>query len=222
MSGRGDEVRREHLLGGGRRVEVKNISSFKEVEKALQTTRYSGRGPSRERDQRDEALGRKEEHHHRASLEEAEQDYRYFPEARPPASRRRPRQVAKVRRAMPEVSDAKAARSRRTFGLSSQLAKEIAANRELFCVLRGVGEAARRYKEMASLIVGELSGRSSATGIGDISRRARGAGADDGNQLDYEVAARDALSRGAAQGQSPWATVVRAQRGICGWSTSEP
>jgi len=70
-----------------------------------------------------------------------------------------------VRKAMPEVSDAKAARYEKDFGLSSQLAKEIAANRQLSAFFEESAGLHDGYKEMASLIVGELSGRSSATGI---------------------------------------------------------
>jgi aspartyl-tRNA(Asn)/glutamyl-tRNA(Gln) amidotransferase subunit B len=152
-------------LEGGARVEVKNISSFKEVEKALnyeilRQRTFSGNATSETRhwDERRSitiALRSKE----------AEEDYRYFPEPDLPPIVVDQGQVAKVRKAMPEVSDAKAARYEKDFGLSSQLAKEIAANRELSAFFEESARLHDGYKEMASLIVGELSGRSSATGI---------------------------------------------------------
>jgi aspartyl-tRNA(Asn)/glutamyl-tRNA(Gln) amidotransferase subunit B len=152
-------------LEGGARVEVKNISSFKEVEKALnyeilRQKTFSGNATSETRhwDERRSitiALRSKE----------AEQDYRYFPEPDLPPIFVDQGQIAKVRRGMPEVADAKAGRYEKEFGLSSQLAKEIAANRELSAFFEESARLHDGYKEMASLIVGELSGRSSATGI---------------------------------------------------------
>jgi aspartyl-tRNA(Asn)/glutamyl-tRNA(Gln) amidotransferase subunit B len=152
-------------LEGGARVEVKNISSFKEVEKALnyeilRQKTFSGTATSETRhwDERRSitiALRSKE----------AEQDYRYFPEPDLPPIFVDQGQIAKVRRGMPEVADAKAGRYEKEFGLSSQLAKEIAANRELSAFFEESARLHDGYKEMASLIVGELSGRSSATGI---------------------------------------------------------
>jgi len=150
-------------LEGGARVEVKNISSFKEVEKALnyeilRQRTFSGNATSETRhwDERRSitiALRSKE----------AEQDYRYFPEPDLPPIVVDQGKIAKVRKAMPEVSDAKAARYEKEFGLSSQLAKELAANKELSAFFEESAKLHDGHKEIASLIVGELSGRSSAT-----------------------------------------------------------
>ena len=145
-------------LAGGARVEVKNISSFKEVEKALnyeilRQRTFSGNATSETRhwDERRSvtiAMRSKEE----------EQDYRYFPEPDLQPIVLPPETIAKIRGAMPEVADAKAARYAKEFGLSPQLAKELAASKELSSFFDRCAKLYDGYQEMAGLIVGELSG----------------------------------------------------------------
>ena len=145
-------------LAGGARVEVKNISSFKEVEKALnyeilRQKTFSGNATSETRhwDERRSitiALRSKEE----------EQDYRYFPEPDLLPVFLEPDEISRVRAAMPEVADAKASRYAKEFGLSAQLAKELAANRELSRFFEECARLHDGYQEMAGLIVGEMSG----------------------------------------------------------------
>ena len=146
-------------LAGGARVEVKNISSFKEVEKALnyeilRQRTFSGNATSETRhwDERRSitiALRSKEE----------EQDYRYFPEPDLQPIVLDAGQIAAVRKSMPEVAQAKAARYERDFGLAPQLAKELAANAEMASFFDESASLHDGYQELASLIVGELSGR---------------------------------------------------------------
>jgi aspartyl-tRNA(Asn)/glutamyl-tRNA(Gln) amidotransferase subunit B len=145
-------------LAGGARVEVKNISSFKEVEKALnyeilRQRTFSGNASSETRhwDERRSitiALRSKEE----------EQDYRYFPEPDLGPILLDASAIAAVRGAMPEVADARASRYAKDFGLSRQLAKELSANKELSEFFEKCAKLDKGYQEMAGLIVGELSG----------------------------------------------------------------
>jgi aspartyl-tRNA(Asn)/glutamyl-tRNA(Gln) amidotransferase subunit B len=145
-------------LAGGARVEVKNISSFKEVEKALnyeilRQRTFSGNATSETRhwDERRSitiALRSKEE----------EQDYRYFPEPDLQPIVLEPDSISKVRATMPEVADAKATRYAKEFGLSPQLARELAANRDLSGFFEECARLDHGHQEMASLIMGELSG----------------------------------------------------------------
>jgi len=145
-------------LAGGARVEVKNISSFKEVEKALnyeilRQKTFSGNASSETRhwDERRSitiALRSKEE----------EQDYRYFPEPDLRPIVLEPGTIAGVRRTMPEVADARASRYAKEFGLSKQLAKELAANKGLSAFFEECAKLGGGHQETAGLIVGELSG----------------------------------------------------------------
>jgi aspartyl-tRNA(Asn)/glutamyl-tRNA(Gln) amidotransferase subunit B len=151
-------------LAGGARVEVKNISSFKEVEKALnyeilRQRTFSGNATSETRhwDERRSitiALRSKEE----------EQDYRYFPEPDLRPIVLEPGEIDKVRKAMPEVADARAARYSTEFGLSPQLAKELAGNKQLSAFFDECAKLHDGYQEMAGLIVGGLSGGGLAEG----------------------------------------------------------
>ena len=153
-------------LAGGARVEVKNISSFKEVEKALnyeilRQRTFSGNATSETRhwDERRSitiALRSKEE----------EQDYRYFPEPDLGPIVLEPSAIASVRKGMPEVVDAKASRYAKEFGLSPQLAKELAASKELSAFFDECAKLHKGYQEMAGLIVAELSGGAAAEGRG--------------------------------------------------------
>jgi aspartyl-tRNA(Asn)/glutamyl-tRNA(Gln) amidotransferase subunit B len=151
-------------LAGGARVEVKNISSFKEVEKALnyeilRQRTFSGNAASETRhwDERRSitiALRSKEE----------EQDYRYFPEPDLQPIVLEPSWIARVRAEMPEVADAKARRYARDFGLSQQLAKELAADKGLSTFFEECARLYDGYQEMAGLIAGEMSGGLEADG----------------------------------------------------------
>jgi len=145
-------------LAGGARVEIKNISSFKEVEKALnyeilRQRTFSGNATSETRhwDERRSitiALRYKEE----------EQDYRYFPEPDLQPIVLEPGLIANIRKSMPEVADAKASRYIKDFRLSPQLARELAASKELSAFFDQSAKLHDGYQEMAGLIIGELSG----------------------------------------------------------------
>ncbi len=75
-------------LAGGARVEVKNISSFKEVEKALNYEILRQRTFSGQRErQRDPALGREAEHHHLAAAQGGGAGLPLLPRAGPPSHR---------------------------------------------------------------------------------------------------------------------------------------
>ncbi len=130
---------------GGARVEVKNISSFKEVEKALnyeilRQSTFSGTA---------EAGAEAETRHwdERRSitislrLKEGEQDYRYFPEPDLPDAHSFPAEfLRRVGDAMPEVPEARAERYQGSFGLTAQIGEGGRRDRSCRGVLRGDGE----------------------------------------------------------------------------------
>jgi aspartyl-tRNA(Asn)/glutamyl-tRNA(Gln) amidotransferase subunit B len=121
-------------LGGEGRVEIKNISSFREVEKALsyeilRQETFAG----------DAVRSGSETRHwdERRSItislrvKEEEQDYRYFPEPDLVPITLGKRDVERIRTAMPELPESKAARYVKQLGLQPQVAMELAGNREL-------------------------------------------------------------------------------------------
>ncbi|MDA4118344.1 MAG: Asp-tRNA(Asn)/Glu-tRNA(Gln) amidotransferase subunit GatB [Thaumarchaeota archaeon] len=147
-------------LAGGARVEIKNISSFKEVEKALnyeilRQRTFSGNAANETRhwDERRSitiALRSKEE----------EQDYRYFPEPDLPPIVLEAGEIERIKGETPEVADAKSSRYVKEYGLSPQLAKELAADNELSSFFEESAKRRDGYPEMASFIVAEMGGES--------------------------------------------------------------
>ena len=126
----------------GVKVEVKNLNSFRFVQRAVeheivrQTERcQSGKRIVQESRQWDDASGRtvamrnKEEAH----------DYRYFPEPDLPPVEVSEEWVAEVRERLPELPDARKGRLLRDHGLSSDDAAQIADSPSLTTFLRGDG-----------------------------------------------------------------------------------
>jgi aspartyl-tRNA(Asn)/glutamyl-tRNA(Gln) amidotransferase subunit B len=145
-------------VSGGGRVEVKNISSFKEVEKALnyeilRQSTFSGTDAS--------AVNETRHWDERRSitislrLKEGEQDYRYFPEPDLPAVTLTAEYVAGVGKDTPEVSEVRAARYMKEYGLAAQIAGELSKD---VALSRFFEETAAVYKsgpEVANWVMGE-------------------------------------------------------------------
>ncbi len=147
-------------LGGGERVEIKNIGGFHDVRKALayEITR-----------QRDLLLKgfrvRRETRHwdplHGVTLpartKETEEDYRYMPDPNlPPVAI--PRElVERLRRQLPELPDARARRLASQYGLSERTAKILVSRKVLADFFE---DAARLYRgdcrRMANYLVNDL------------------------------------------------------------------
>jgi len=146
-------------LMDGSRVEIKNISSFKEVEKALnfEITRQRNllsRGIKVRRETRhwDEvrritvSLREKEE----------EQDYRYFPEPDLLPINISEEMIQQATKSIPELPDKKEERYIKVLGLPNNMAKIIAHNKELSKFFETSLEYYNSPKRMASLIVNDL------------------------------------------------------------------
>ncbi|MEJ5293527.1 MAG: Asp-tRNA(Asn)/Glu-tRNA(Gln) amidotransferase subunit GatB [Candidatus Methanosuratincola sp.] len=121
-------------IAGGTRVEIKNISSFKEVERALnfeisrqRSLLEKGERVRRETRHWDEvrkvtiSLREKEEEH----------DYRYFPEPDIPPIRLDAAYVEEIRARMPELPDARAERFVREYNLPQYDAQVLTAEKRL-------------------------------------------------------------------------------------------
>jgi len=146
---------------GGARVEVKNISSFKEVEKALsyeilRQSTFSGT----------DAAAQAETRHwdERRSItialrmKEGEQDYRYFPEPDLPMLTISREYLQRVQRTMPEVAEVRAERYRREYGLTAQSAREVARDPLLAAFFEEVVDLHARPSEVANWLTGEFRG----------------------------------------------------------------
>ncbi len=147
-------------IGGGGRVEIKNISSFKEVEKALsyeilRQETFGGRasqsgGETRHWDERRSitiSLRHKEE----------EQDYRYFPEPDLVPIVFGKEDIERLRKAMPEVPESRAARYVGELGLQPQVAMELAGNLELARFFEACVSIAAKPVELANSVMGDLA-----------------------------------------------------------------
>jgi aspartyl-tRNA(Asn)/glutamyl-tRNA(Gln) amidotransferase subunit B len=148
-------------VGGGNRVEIKNVSSFADVEKAL---RYEI--------MRQQAMVKKDievkaETRHwddarkltkESRTKEEEQDYRYFPEPDIPAIRLGSGFVSQATKLMPELPDSRKERFVKKYGLSAHVAQVLIDNKELADFF----ESALKYHdapgEIANWIVTDLLG----------------------------------------------------------------
>lgn len=143
---------------GGERVEVKNISSFKEVEKALNyevlrqgTFGGVSRGAAETRhwdERRSITISLR--------VKEGEQDYRYFPEPDVPAVALNGEYLAGVRRAAPEVPEVRAERYMRRYGLSPQAARALSRDALLAAFFEETEKSYAGGPEIANWLLGEV------------------------------------------------------------------
>jgi aspartyl-tRNA(Asn)/glutamyl-tRNA(Gln) amidotransferase subunit B len=147
-------------IGGGNRVEIKNVSSFADVEKAL---RYE---ITRQKTMVSRDIEVKSETRHwddarkvtkESRTKEEEQDYRYFPEPDIPSVVLGGDFVPAVRQSMPELPDARKERFVSQNGLSTHVAQVLIDNKELADFFES---AAKIYpqspKEIANWLVTDL------------------------------------------------------------------
>uniref|UniRef100_A0A7C3IL27 Aspartyl/glutamyl-tRNA(Asn/Gln) amidotransferase subunit B n=1 Tax=Candidatus Methanomethylicus mesodigestus TaxID=1867258 RepID=A0A7C3IL27_9CREN len=156
-------------IEGGTRVEIKNISSFKEVEKALnfeisrqQSMMEKGERVVRETRHWDEirkvtiSLREKEEEH----------DYRYFPEPDIVPLSIDGELVSRLRRGLPELPDARAERFIKDYGLPRYDAQVLTSDKALADFFE---ESARIFgdpKTVSNWVMGDLLGQLNERGIG--------------------------------------------------------
>jgi len=156
-------VRRVGAPKFGTRCEIKNVNSFRFVEKAInyevmrQIDVLEGGGTIVQETRLYDA--NKDETRSMRSKEEAN-DYRYFPDPDLLPVELDEAFLDEVRRTLPELPDEKAARFQRQYGLSAYDAGVLTASRELAdyyeSVVREVGEA--NAKLAANWVMGDLSG----------------------------------------------------------------
>ena len=146
----------------GTRAEVKNVNSFRFLERAIQ---YEVRrqieliedGGKVVQETRLYDADRDETRSMRSK--EDSQDYRYFPDPDLPPLVISPEWIEQVRATMPELPDAQRARFESEFGLSAYDAAQLSADRELSAYFQSVARAlpAGQAKQAANWVMGEVS-----------------------------------------------------------------
>jgi aspartyl-tRNA(Asn)/glutamyl-tRNA(Gln) amidotransferase subunit B len=140
-------------------VEIKNISSFADVEKAL---RYE---ITRQRTMASREIQVRSETRHwddarkvtkESRTKEEEQDYRYFPEPDIPMVLLGSEFVSFIRQSMPELPDTRKERFMSKYGLSAHIAQVLIGNKELADFFESTLMIYLSPKEIANWIVTDL------------------------------------------------------------------
>jgi aspartyl-tRNA(Asn)/glutamyl-tRNA(Gln) amidotransferase subunit B len=146
-------------VGGGNRVEIKNVSSFADVEKAV---RYE---ITRQRTMASRDIEVKSETRHwddarkvtkESRTKEEEQDYRYFPEPDIPAVVLGSEFVSAIQESMPELPDARKERFVSKYALSAHVAQVLIDNKELADFFELAIKLYSSPKEIANWLVTDL------------------------------------------------------------------
>jgi aspartyl-tRNA(Asn)/glutamyl-tRNA(Gln) amidotransferase subunit B len=146
-------------VGGGNRVEIKNVSSFADVEKAV---RYE---ITRQRTMASRDIEVRSETRHwddarkvtkESRTKEEEQDYRYFPEPDIPAVVLGSEFVSSARQSMPELPDARKERFVSKYALLTHVAQVLIDNKELADFFESAIKLYSSPKEIANWIVTDL------------------------------------------------------------------
>lgn len=148
-------------LAGGRKVEIKNINSFKEVEKAIMFE------ISRQKSLDMKGMEVRSETRHwddarrvtiQSRVKEEEQDYRYFPEPDIPAVNFSDEFTQSLNKQMPELPDARKSRFVEQFGLSEQVAQVLINDKYLADFFEEGTKLYENAREVANWIVTDLKG----------------------------------------------------------------
>jgi len=148
-------------LAGGKKVEIKNISSFREVEKAIMFE------ISRQKSLGTKGIEVRSETRHwddarrvtiQSRVKEEEQDYRYFPEPDIPAVNFNEELIKSLKSQMPELPDARRSRFVERFGLSEQVAQVLINDKYLADFFEDGAKLYENAREVANWIVTDLKG----------------------------------------------------------------
>jgi len=146
---------------GGNRVEIKNVGSFSDVEKAL---RYE---MARQKTMVSRDIEVKAETRHwddarkvtkESRSKEEEQDYRYFPEPDIPLIELGMGFISSLEKSMPELPDARKARFISELGLTPHVAQVLIDNKELGDFFESAVKIYNSPKEIANWIVTDMMG----------------------------------------------------------------
>ncbi len=161
-------VRRRGESELGTRVELKNLNSFRFVEKALayEIERQidlieSGGAVEQETRSWDDREDRSKP---QRSKEDAE-DYRYFPDPDLPPLKLGPEVLERVRASLPELPHAKRGRFRAELGLSERDARVLTEDRDVAEFFESAARAARDPKKVANWVMRDVLGAVAEQGL---------------------------------------------------------
>ena len=146
-------------VNSGNKVEIKNINSFVDVEKALH---YE---IARQRTMVSRNIEVKSETRHwddarkitkESRTKEEEQDYRYFPEPDLPAVVLGSEFISFIQQSMPELPDARKERFMSKYGLSDHIAQVLIGNKELADFFESTLMIYLSPKEIANWVITDL------------------------------------------------------------------
>ncbi len=152
----------------GTKAEVKNVNSFRfirdaihyEIERQVEVVE-SGARVVQESRLYNSAEGRT----YSMRSKEAAHDYRYFPEPDLPTLTVEAAWRDEILKALPELPEAKRARLIAEYDLTPQDAATFAATRSFADTFEAAAKSAKSPKRVASLLLGELTGRLNAAGL---------------------------------------------------------
>jgi len=163
-------------IAGGARIEVKNISSFKEVEKALayeiirqRSLLRMGRTVERETRHWDEVR------QVTASLrtKEEEMDYRYFPEPDLVPIELTEEFISSIKKAMPELPDARRERFMKVYGLNEYEAEVLVSEKSLADFYEETVKLHNNPGRVCHLIIDDLLGILNLKGLSISNSKAK-------------------------------------------------
>lgn len=148
-------------IAGGTRVEIKNISSFKEVERALRFEM------ARQRSLVEKGIKVPQETRHwdearritiSLRVKEKEEDYRYFPEPDLVPIVISDERLSDLKRAMPELPDARRERFVKEYGVSPQNSETLTNDKLLADFFERCVKIYPKPREISNWLVGDLLG----------------------------------------------------------------
>jgi aspartyl-tRNA(Asn)/glutamyl-tRNA(Gln) amidotransferase subunit B len=146
-------------IGSGKRVEIKNVGSFREVEKALNFE------ITRQKSLSSHSIEVKSETRHwdserkvtkQSRAKEEEQDYKYFPEPDIPIILLSEEYLSSIQQKMPELPDKRRNRFVADFQLSDHVAQVLINNKEMADFFEAAVQIYYSPKEIANWLVSDL------------------------------------------------------------------
>jgi aspartyl-tRNA(Asn)/glutamyl-tRNA(Gln) amidotransferase subunit B len=156
-------------LSGGKRVEIKNISSFKEIERALnfEITRQ------RSLISRGIRVGQETRHWDETRritislrTKEEEEDYRYFPEPDLVPLLISKNQIKKIQMMMPELPDSRNKRFIDQYNLTPQNAEILTREKNLADFFEESAKSYNNYREISNWLTGDLQAYMNSKNLG--------------------------------------------------------